>query len=63
MKKFHSLLCLLLILTFASCNPNDDNNTNPNDDEFAQNFGNSVARDFIGQDVDVDNLPVQGVTV
>jgi len=63
MKKFHSLLCLLLILTFASCNPNDDNNTNPNDDEFAQNFGNSVARDFIGQVVDVDNLPVQGVTV
>jgi hypothetical protein len=63
MKKFHSLLCLLLILAFASCNPNDDNNTNPNDEEFAQNFGNSVARDFIGHIVDVDNLPVQGVTV
>ena len=31
MKKFHSLLCLLLILTFASCNPNDDNNTNMDD--------------------------------
>jgi len=63
MKKFHSLLCLLLILAFASCNPNDDNNKNPNDEEFAQNFGNSVARDFIGHVVDVDNLPVQGVTV
>ena len=63
MKKFHSLLCLLLILAFSSCNPNDDNNTNPNDDEFAQNFGNSVARDFIGQIVDMDNSPLQGVTI
>lgn len=65
MKKIHSLLCLLfLAVAFSSCESNDDsNNSGPNDDAFAQNFGNTVNRDFIGQIVDIDNNPLQGVTI
>jgi len=66
MKKIHSFCCLLLLaVSFSSCNPNDDSNNNagPNDDTFAQNFGSTVARDFIGQVVDIDNVPIQGVTI
>lgn len=65
MKKIHSFLyLLLLVVTFSSCESNDDNsNSGPNDDAFAQNFGNAVNRDFIGQVVDTDNNPLQGVTV
>jgi hypothetical protein len=66
MKKIHSFCCLLLLaVSFSSCNPNDDSNNNagPNDDAFAQNFGSTVARDFIGQVVDIDNAPIQGVTI
>lgn len=66
MKNLHSFFCLLLLaVSFSSCNPNDDSNNNagPNDDAFAQNFGSAVARDFIGQVVDIDNAPIQGVTI
>ena len=66
MKKIHSFCCLLLLaVSFSSCNPNDDSNNNagPNDDAFAQNFGSTVDRDFIGQVVDIDNAPIQGVTI
>lgn len=66
MKKIHSLLCLLLfVVVFSSCESNDDNNNNsgPNDEIFTENFGNSVNRDFIGQVVDSDNNPLQGVAI
>ncbi|MFN3753866.1 hypothetical protein [Flavobacterium sp.] len=65
MKKIHSLLCLLLlVVVFSSCESNDDNNNSgPNDNTFSQNFGNSVNRDFIGQVVDTNNNPLQGVTI
>jgi len=65
MKKIQSLLWLLLIaVTFSSCESNDDNNNSgPDDTTFAENFGNTAARDFIGQIVDVDNNPIQGVTI
>jgi hypothetical protein len=66
MKNLHSFCCLLLLaVSFSSCNPNDDSNNNagPNDDAFAQNFGSTVDRDFIGQVVDIDNAPIQGVTI
>jgi hypothetical protein len=65
MKKIQTLVVLLsMVITFSACESNDDNsNSGPNDDTFAQNFGNSVNRDFIGQVVDIDNNPLQGVTI
>ena len=65
MKKLVSFFCLLLLsITFNSCNLDDGNSsTIQDDDAFAQNFGSAVNRDFIGQVVDVDNHPIQGVTI
>ncbi len=64
MKKILSLLSvLLLIVAFSSCESSDDNNPEPNDETFVVNFGNSANRDFIGQVVDTNNNPLQGVTV
>lgn len=65
MKKIHFLLKVVFIsLAFASCNPSDDSpSSSQNDDAFAENFGATANRDFIGQVVDKDNHPIQGVTV
>lgn len=60
------LLSLLVIfsLVFNACNPGDDTSGNGSGDEqFAQNFGAAVARDFIGQIIDSDHHPVSGATV
>lgn len=55
---------LLLVVAFSSCESNDDNNNSgPNDDAFAENFGNAASKDFIGQIVDIYNNPIQGVTI
>ncbi|MGV3696954.1 hypothetical protein [Flavobacterium sp.] len=63
MKKIHSILCLLfIVITFSACNP-DDSNPSGNDDTFAENFGSTVSKDFIGQVVDTNNEPIQGVTI
>ena len=65
MKKIQNLLWLLVIaISVTSCNPDDGNSpSGQNDDTFSQNFGTVVNRDFIGQVVDADNNPIQGVTV
>lgn len=66
MKKIDSLVLLLfMVITFSACESNDDGNQNsgPNDETFSQNFGNEVSRDFIGQVVDTNNNPIQGVTI
>lgn len=64
MKKIHSLLCLLLlVVVFAGCDPSESNSSGQNDDTFAQNFGASASKDFIGQVVDTDNHPIQGVSI
>ena len=65
MKKIYSFLSLLLlIITFSSCNPNDDSSSNSqNDDTFAQNFGNAASKDFIGQVVDIDHHPIQNAEI
>jgi hypothetical protein len=64
MKKIKFLLVLLSVtFAFTSCDPNDSNGSGQNDDTFAQNFGSSVSKDFIGQVVDTDNQPIQNVEV
>lgn len=53
-----------LFLFLLSCNPDDESsNTQITDEEFAENFGPSVSRDFIGQVVDQANHGLSGVTV
>jgi hypothetical protein len=55
---------LLICIAFTSCNSLDSGEpTGQNDDTFAENFGTAVNRDFIGQVVDTDNHPIQGVTI
>lgn len=65
MKKLVHVFSLFLLATaFISCNLDDSKPTNVQDDDtFAENFGSAVNRDFIGQVVDVDNHPIQGVTI
>jgi hypothetical protein len=64
MKNFKLIISLFLItIAFVSCDSNDSNSSSQNDTAFAENFGASVARDFIGQVVDVDNHPIQNVSI
>lgn len=67
MKKITLLSNLLLIVLFLfSCNTDDDNSNNGpgvSAESFVENFGSEVSRDFIGQVVDMNNLPVQGASV
>lgn len=62
--KIKALHLVALLLLVVSCNPSDDNSGNgTTDEQFAQNFGASVQRDFIGQVVDKDNGAIAGATV
>jgi len=61
MKKIILLLSLsTIVLLFNSCDPSENTSSDAN---FSENFGASVSRDFIGQVVDADNNPIQGVAV
>ncbi|BCY29230.1 carboxypeptidase-like regulatory domain-containing protein [Flavobacterium okayamense] len=62
MKKI--LLITILSLLFFSCENLDDgikNSNSPN--QFSQNFGQSVQRDFMGQVVDENNNPIESAIV
>ncbi|RTY94976.1 hypothetical protein [Flavobacterium sp. GT3R68] len=62
MTKFKFLFLLLATTTFfVSCDPSD-NDSNSND-TFAENFGNTTSKDFLGQVVDEDNNPIQNVAI
>jgi len=68
MRKITPLLLLLLLSFFAiSCDPKDDEATpaanGENNTNFPEHFGAAVQRDFIGQVVDINNLPVSAATV
>jgi hypothetical protein len=56
---------IILILPFSGCNVNDGTSGLPGnpDNAFAQNFGSEIAKDFIGQVVDINNNPLQGVAI
>src|SRR5688572_11041720 len=63
-KHFRFFTVLLIALFVVGCNPNDDGSGNNNlNDPFAQNFGNAVSRDFIGQVVNESNQPIKGASV
>ena len=64
MKQFKIFFALVFVsLLFTNCDPNDSNSSSQNDTTFAENFGASVSRDFIGQVVGTDNLPLQNVAI
>lgn len=64
MKYFNLLLALVFVsLTNVSCDPNESNSNNNSNDDFAENFGATASRDFIGQIVDTDNNPLHNATV
>lgn len=64
MKHFKIFFALVFFaLLFTNCDPNDSSSSSQNDDTFAENFGATASRDFIGQVVDVDNVPLQNVTI
>ena len=70
-KNYPSLILILLLslLITTSCQ-NDDNDVtlgDPNQEEipdsFADYFGNQISRDFIGNVIDINKLPIEGVTI
>jgi hypothetical protein len=64
MKKSPFLFSLLFIsLVIGSCNPIENFVSSNHSGSISDNFGNTVSRDFIGQVVDVNNLPIQNATV
>ncbi|RZJ68241.1 MAG: carboxypeptidase regulatory-like domain-containing protein [Flavobacterium sp.] len=69
MKKLLLLVPVVLAaLTFFACDPDREDSTpgggnNVSDEEFMENFGSAVSRDFIGQVVDANDDPIQNATV
>ncbi|HSD14213.1 MAG TPA: hypothetical protein VLB74_06165 [Flavobacterium sp.] len=63
MRKIKSVIIGLFTLgLMVGCNTNDDNPNNSSDD-FSENFGSAVFRDFIGQVVDQNGNPIQSAEV
>ncbi len=65
-KQIILLLSLMLGITllFTSCKSDETDNPTPQQQqEFSENFGSSVNRDFMGKIVDESNLPINGVLV
>lgn len=57
------LILLLTVITLSfSCSSDSDSNSN-NDNNFAENFGNVVNRNFIGQIVNENSQPIEGVEI
>ncbi|MBC8755998.1 hypothetical protein H2O64_15075 [Kordia sp. YSTF-M3] len=68
MKKILLFLSCLLVLSFFSCE-NDDNSTVPVNEEppininFEENFGTTISARFLGRVVNEQNEPIQGATI
>ncbi len=58
-----NIILIFFLFAFVGCDSNDSNSTSQNDDTFAENFGSAVNRSFIGQVVDINNDPLQGVEI
>ncbi len=64
MKKIFLLLFVLVsAVAFHGCSENDDNNPNPHNGNFSDNFGSSVSRDFIGRVTDESGAAIQNATI
>jgi uncharacterized protein (TIGR02145 family) len=62
MKLAYSITTLLLLFTFVNCSTTDDS-PSITAGSFTQNFGISTNRDFIGQVIDENTQPIEGVEV
>lgn len=68
MKKLVSVLCCVFVLSFFSCE-NDDNSTIPANEDpqvninFEENFGTTITARFLGRVVNEQNEPIQGATI
>lgn len=62
MKTTKLILALFLFFTLINCSKSEDNTNGPNGN-FTENFGNMVSRDFIGQVLNENLQPVEGVEI
>ncbi|MCT4630890.1 hypothetical protein [Winogradskyella sp.] len=70
-KKFPNLILMLLLslLMVTACQNDDDNSNNNGEqqenipDTFSEYFGNEISRDFIGNVIDKNHNPIEGVTI
>ena len=64
MKKILSFLFVLVsAVAFHGCSESDDSNNSPHNDNFQDNFGSSVSRDFIGRVTDQSGTAVQSAMI
>ena len=63
------VLSLFLSIVIISCDKDDspsnnnNNNQDPNPTAFAQNFGNEISRTFLGSVKDINNNPIENVSI
>lgn len=64
MKIAKPILVLLLVFSLVNCSKSEDSNNNSNpDSNFTENFGNFANRNFIGQIVNENSQPIEGVEI
>ena len=64
MKIAKPILVLLLVFSLVNCSKSEDSNNNSNpDSNFTENFGNLANRDFIGQIINENSQPIEGVEI
>jgi protocatechuate 3,4-dioxygenase beta subunit len=57
------MVILVFTLTLTSCKKDDDNPDPVENNDFSDNFGNEVNRDFMGRIIDTSHNPVSGAAV
>jgi hypothetical protein len=62
-----TLVFLFALLTLSSCEKDDGNNGSPQQeiipDTFSEYFGNEISRNFLGNVIDTNKNPIEGVTI
>ncbi len=69
-KKFPNLILVLLLslITITACQTDDGNSAGGDQQEiipetFSEYFGNTISRDFLGNVIDTNKNPIEGVTI